>query len=425
MIKVIKNALILDIATKRAINKDIVIKDNYIDKIIDNYNGDYDLIIDAENNLVMPGLINSHTHLGMSIFRNTNNDLKLMDWLKKLIWPLEDKLTEDDIYYTTLLSCVEMIKGGTTTCADHYFNVRGGLKALLKSKIRCLYTRCLMDSDSKGNSRLNEFLELYNGNNDISSLITFSVSPHSLYTCTKDYLSECSKIAQAYKLPIHIHYLETEEEYKNIKKLNKDTPLNILKSTNLINNKLILAHGVYINDKDINILKKKNVSIVNNPISNLSLGCGICDIKKYIKNNINVCIGTDGVGSCYNLDLFRHMNFSYLIQKGLHKDPTIITPYDIINMATINGAKALDIKDLGSIKEGNKADIIIIDIKKQEKLPINDIATHIVTNITGNDVLTTIIDGEILMLNRMLMLDIDEEELNNKIEEIRMRIGLE
>lgn len=386
MIKVIKNGTIITMENDNIIKGDIVIENNIIKEITDNYKGPYDEIIDAEGNVVMPGLINAHTHLGMYNFRNTNDDLSLMDWLNNKIWPIENNMTDDEIAAATYLSCLEMIKTGTTCCADLYFAFAKTFDVIAKSKIRCLHTRCLMDADGKGEERLKEFKKIYKEKMNTNDLITFSVGLHSLYTCSLDYAIKCSDYAKHNNLPIHMHYMENEEEVKMV-------PKDTIKA--LLNNKLILAHGVYL--ENLEMFKNKDVSIVHNPVSNLALGCGIADVVKYRKNGINVCLGTDGVGSAFNLNIFKHLTFAHLLPKGIYKDPSVNNAFETLKMATINGAKALGIENLGLIKEGYKADIIVVKLLNQ---PINN---HFVALLTNDlEVLTTIVNGEVLMLNKKL-----------------------
>ncbi len=386
MIKVIKNGYLVTMENEHIIKGDVVIEDDIIKQVVDNYRGAYDEIIDAKGNLVMPGLINAHTHLGMYNFRNTNDDLTLMQWLNDKIWPIENKMTDDEVGEATYLSCLEMIKSGTTCCFDHYFSPFAVLKALTKSKIRCLYATLLMDHDNKGEERLEEFKQFYKQVKNQNSLITFGIGLHSLYTSSSHYVNKVAKYAKENKLPIHLHYLENKEEYQ---KVNKEA----LKP--LLTNKLILAHGVYL--KEVDFLKNKDISIVHNPISNLALGCGIADIINFKRNNLNVCLGTDGVGSAYTLNMFKHLPFAYLLQKGIYEDPTVIKAFDILKMATINGAKGLGIPNLGLIKEGYKADLIIVKLLDE---PVNNPLIALLTNNTK--VITTIVNGEVLMLDGCL-----------------------
>lgn len=415
MIKVIKSGTVISMdesREKKYEKLDIVIEDNIIKDICENYTGPYDEIIDASNKVVMPGLINAHTHLGMSLFRATNDNLDLNTWLSKKIWPIEDKMNDEDTYYSTLLSCIEMIKTGTTTSNHMYICAKGELKALNEAKVRCMFSRTLINDRLE---YINELEQLYLDNKD-NELLTFSVAIHSLYTTSKEYVLECKKLADKYNLPIHIHFCENLGEVDTIKEKYNTTPVNALKDLGLLENKLILAHCTFIDEDDLKILKDKDVSFVHNPVSNLNLGCGFADITSYKKKGINVCLGTDGQGSGNNLNMFYHMSLVDFIQKGLYKDPTIASSYDTLKMATINGAKALGLeKEIGSIEIGKKADIIILKLNNSEIYPTTDLITQVAHNIESINIDTTIINGEILMKNHSLFLPIDEHKLKADI----------
>ena len=420
MIKVIKNGTVITMDSNRPLKYeklDIVINNDKIEEIVSDYNGDYDELIDATGKIVMPGLINAHTHLGMSIFRATNDNLCLDDWLTKKIWPIEDNLTDEDTYYSTLLSCIEMIKTGSTMCNDMYFNCDGSIKAIKETKIRALFSRCLMDNDSLGDKRIEEFIKLYKENKE-DELIKFAVAPHAFYTCSKDYLKRCSDLAIEFNIPFHIHFSENINEIDGIKENYRKDPVDALEEDGLLRNKLILAHATFISDYGLEKMKDKDISFVHNPVSNLNLGCGIADITKY-KKYVNVCLGTDGQGSGNNMNLFYHMSLVDLLQKGIHKDPTVFSSYDTLKMATINGAEALGIKNIvGSIEKGKKADIIILNMNTIESYPTVDLITNIVHNTQSTNVDTTIINGEVLMSNHQLKINIDEDILKSKISEI-------
>lgn len=424
MITLIKNATVItmdDTRDEQYEKLDIVIADDTIKELTNEYKGEYDKLIDATNKVVMPGLINCHTHLGMSVFRATNDSLTLEKWLQEKIWPIEDKLTDEDIYYTTMLSCIEMIKSGTTTSNDMYYNCNGSLKAIKECQVRSLFSRCLMDSDGGGDKRIEEFLKLYNENVS-QDLITFSVAPHAIYTCSYEYLKRCANLAKELKLPIHIHFCENLDEVNNIKNKYHKSPLALLKELGYLENKLILAHATYISDLELEELKNRDVSFVHNPISNLNLGCGIADITKYRKY-VNITLGTDGQGSGNNLNLFKHMSYVDLLQKGIYKDPTIFSSYDVLKIATINGAKALGLGNLvGSITPGKKADIIIIDLDSTETYPSPDLITNIVHNVDASNIDTTIVNGKILMENHQIKLSINEDNIKKEVDRIINKI---
>ena len=401
------------------LNKDVVIEDNKIIDIVDSYDKEYDYLIDANNKVIIPGLINCHTHLGMSLFRATNDNMNLNDWLTKKIWPIEEELTNDDMYYTTMLSILEMIKTGTTCANDMYYNSLGVLKAIKESKVRMSYSRCLINDDM---DKIEEFVKLYKNNTD--DKITFTVTPHSLYTCGKNYLIECKKVADKYNLPIHIHLSENRDEVKTIYDKYHMLPVEVLKDLGYLDNKLILAHATFLKDSELELLKNKDVSICHNPISNLNLGCGIADISKY-KEYVNICLGTDGSGSGNNLNMFYHMSIVDYLQKGIYEDPTIMSSYDVLKMATINGAKALGLEDkIGSIEIGKLADLVILDLNDISTLPNINIISNIVHNAINN-VDTVIVDGNVLLKNKEFKIDVNTKEIADKVNDIVRRYNYE
>lgn len=421
----IKNGTLISMSNEREKlekNIDILIEDDKIIKIENNINIDSDtIVINAFNKIVMPGLINTHAHLPMSIFRETIDGYNLQDWLTKKIWPMEDKLTEEDIYYASYLSNIEMIKTGTTTINDMYFMTDSIIKAAIDSGVRIQTTRALMGDSDKSTDldRIKELERLINENKQ--NRVTFNIGIHGLYTTKENYFEKCLNLADKYQLPIHMHFCENTKEVEDIKNSHHKNPVNILKEK-LNKRKTILAHCVKLSKQDIIDLKDENISVSHCPVSNLKLGCGIANINEMLKNGINITLGTDGQGSGSNLDLFETMKYTALLQKGLHENPTLMNAYDILKMATINGAKALGLNhEIGSIDIGKKADIIIIDLDDIKLKPINNIFSEIVYNVKGNNVNTTIIDGKILMENYKLIND-KEKLITNKCEDIIKRI---
>lgn len=403
-------------------NIDILIHDNKIEKISENIKESTDKVIDASGKIVLPGLINTHAHIPMSIFRETIDGYNLQDWLNKKIWPMEDKLNDDDIYYASYLSFIEMVKTGTTTINDMYFMTDSIIRAMNDVGVRLQTTRCIMSFPSY-EERLNELEKLINKYKDKYDLLTFNVGVHGLYTNSLESVDKSIELANKYNLNINMHFCENSKELEDVKNLNNDTPINILKDK-FQNNKTLLAHAVKLTEEEIDeISKMNNISISHCPISNLKLGCGIAKINYMLKKGINISIGTDGQGSGSNLDLFESMKFTALLQKGILEDPECMNSYDVLKMATINGAKALGLENkIGSIEEGKLADMIIIDINDVKIKPINNLISQIIYNVKGNNVDTTIINGKILMENKKLI-NIKENEIYIKCEEIINRIA--
>ena len=402
----IKNCNLISMSEKREKyeeNIDVLIDNSKIVEIGKNIsiNSENLKVIDAIRYIYLPGLINTHSHISMSVFRETVDGLKTQDWLTQKIWPMEDKLTNNDIYYATLLSCLEMIQTGCTTINDMYFMTDDIIKAALESGIRLQTTRTLMGYEEKDESRLTELKELLDRYNN-SDTISFNVGIHGLYTSNENYVKKCVDFAESENLHIHMHFCENEQERNDIiRDYGVNNPAEVIRNDfKGIHN--ILAHSVKISDEDINILKDTNSFISHCPISNLKLGCGIAPITKMISNGICVSLGTDGQGSGSNLDMFETMKFTALLQKGINENPEDLPAYEVLKMATINGAKTLNLdKEIGSIEVGKLADLILIDLDSVLVNPVNNIFAEIVYNVKGYNVDTTIVNGKILMENKV------------------------
>lgn len=421
----IKNATLISMNEEREKiekNVDIEITDNKITKIAKNIEYDSEQkVIDATGKIVMPGLINTHSHVPMSIFRETLDGYNLQDWLEKKIWPMEDKLTESDIYYGSKLSFIEMIKTGCTTINDMYFMTDDIINAAIDTGIRLQTTRTLMSmNEEDGIQRLKELDELLEKYRNKNELITFNAGIHGLYTTNLQYVEKCIEFAKEKELLVHMHFCENKKEVEDIKNIYKENPIDILEKE-FIGVKSILAHCVKLSKEDIKRLSKLNISVSHCPVSNLKLGCGIANINEMVENNINVSLGTDGQGSGSNLDLFETMKFTALLQKGIQENAVSMPAYEVLKMATINGAKALNLEDkIGSLQEGKIADIIILNLNDVVTNPVNDIISDIVYNAKGTNVETTIVNGNILMENRKIKKD--EKEVFEKCRKIMERV---
>lgn len=402
----IKNCNLISMEEKRdkyEENIDILIENDIIKQIGKKINENVEKIIDATGKIAMPGLINTHSHIPMSIFKENLDGYSLQEWLNKKIWPAEAKLKEEDIYNASLMSFKEMIWTGTTTIVDMYFMQENIIKAALETGIRLEVTRTLMDSDGTGEKKLEELEELIKKYMNKYNNITVNVGAHALYTCSEKYLEKAIKLAQKYNLNFQMHFCENSEEVIGIKKdFNVKNPSEVLEKY-LGETNAILAHCVKFTDEDIEKIRKLNVSVAHCPVSNLKLGCGIARINDMKNAGINITLGTDGQGSGSNLDLFEVMKYTALLQKGKNEDPKQMPAYDVLKMATINGAKALrKEKEIGSINQGKKADIILINVDTPVIKPINNIFASIVYNVKGSDVDTSIVNGKILMENKKI-----------------------
>ena len=418
----IKNATLLDMVGEEPnLRKtDILIEENKIVKIQEEIEEDGANVIDAKEKVVMPGFVNTHTHLAMSIFRGYKDDQKLMDWLENAIFPVEDKLRPEDIYWNSFLSCIELIKTGTTTFNDMYFRMDKTIEAVEESGLRGVIAWSITDTSIKDKiTRTREYHEKYNHEN---SRIKVYVSAHAPYSCSPDTIQLCVDLAKELDTGIHIHLSETLQEDKLIKKKYNKTGTEYLNDLHVFDVPVVLAHGIYISDSDLEILKNIKGGISHNPISNCKLSSGICNVGKLRKNGINVGLGTDGIGSTTTLDMFEEMKTAAYLQKVNTMDPTAIKAYDLLKMATIEGARVLGLEDeIGTIEVGKKADLIFINTNKTHLYPENDLCTNLVYSANGADVDTVMVDGKVIMQNRKL-LHINEKDVKKNIAKVVKRL---
>lgn len=398
----------------------ILIEENRIKKIKAQIEEVADEIIDGKGLLAMPGLVNTHTHVGMSIFRGYQDERKLMDWLQNAIFPKEDKLSAEDIYWASKLSIIEMIKSGTTTFNDMYFETHKTLQAVEETGIRAQLSWSVTDDSIR--NKYEETIKYHNKYKTEDSRIKIAVAPHAPYTCNPNTIKSSLELAKKLNISLHIHLAETKDELKTIKERYNKTPTEYLNDLGVFEVPVILAHGIYLSNTDIEILKNIKGGISHNPISNCKLASGICDVVKLRKSGINVGLGTDGQGSTTTLDMFEEMRVAAYLQKVKNEDPTCIKAYDILKMSTIEGARVLGLdKEIGTIEEGKKADIILINLEKTHLEPSYDICTNLVYSANGQDVDTVIIDGKIVMRNRELI-NIEEDKIIQNTRKIAKNI---
>ncbi len=413
-------------------------------------NDRYDIIKDYSNKLLMPGLINGHGHAAMTILRGVGSGLPLHEWLENAIFPIEAKLTPNDVYVGTKLACLEMIKSGTTTFSDMYdfpYSValavaesgmkgnccRTGLCApflpidspRLKETISVAETlsgKIKVDEEMERELNTKVFPEVLKKAIE-SDKVRGDLSYHSEYLTTEEFVAKIADVNKSLNLTIQMHASETEKEVRQCKERHSGlSPIEYFYKNGVFDNgNAYLAHCVYASDNDLEILAKTNTSLITNPSSNMKLASGFAPIRKALDKGINVGLGTDGCASNNNLDMFEEMHILALIQAGINKDPTNLSASEIIDMATIGSAKAMHRYDIGKMEVGYKADIIALDLNKPHLIPNLDIASLIVYSAHGSDVFMTMVDGNTLYEDGKFV-SLNEDEIYKEVKEIAKRL---
>jgi 5-methylthioadenosine/S-adenosylhomocysteine deaminase len=383
-----------------------------------------DKTILGSGKMLIPGLINAHTHVYMTVLRNCADDLTFNDWLFGRIMPLEDKLTQEDCYWGTLLGFMEMLSTGTTVFNDMYPFVDAAARASRDTGMRAVLSRGLTggaDDTAGGERRLREAfgeIEKWKGTENI----TFMLAPHAPYTCDKGFQGEVTAEAKRLDLRIHTHISESRSEIETIKERYGCTPPELMDETGLLTDKTIAAHCVHLTDSDIGILAKRGVSVVTNPVSNLKLANGVAPVPKLMKAGVNIALGTDGASSNNALNMFRELGLVTIVHKGITGDPQAVTAREGFDMATKNGAKALGLHHIGEIKVGMTADLAILDLDRPNMQPLNDPIAALCYSANGSEVETVMVGGKILMENREFT-TIDREKVMYEVNKVCERIG--
>ena len=368
---------------------------------------------DAQGGLILPGLINGHTHAAMSLFRGLADDLPLMEWLHNYIFPVEGKMDADFVRVGTLLACAEMILSGTTTFCDMYLFEEEVARAAKEAGMRSVVGEVIYDFPSPNYGTLEKgfiYTEALIERWEKDPLINIAVEPHSLFTCGEELLRKANDLALKKGVPLILHLAETKEEVNEIEKRFRKRPVQHLKDLGLLGSHLILDHCVHINKSEIELLAENNVRIVHNPESNMKLASGIAPVPDMIAKGITVGLGTDGCASNNNLDLFGEMDMAAKLHKVNNLDPTVMNAQTLVEMATIEGAKVLGLEKItGSLEVGKRADLIVIDTNKPHLVPMYNPYSHLVYAASGHDVTHSIIDGNIVMEDRRLLtLDVED-----------------
>lgn len=382
-------------------------------------------IIDASRCVVMPGLVNAHTHAPMTIFRGLADDLPLRRWLEDHIFPAERKLNEEWVFWGTMLACAEMIFSGTTTFCDMYLFEHKVAEAVDISGLRAVVGEVLYDFPSPHYGELKNgfdftrnFIEQWRGHERIK----VSVDPHAVYTCSPELLLESFAIAENYNVPLVIHLAETEDEVQESFKRYGKSPVAHLASLGILSDRVIADHCVWLSEEDRLLLSENRVRVVHNPESNLKLASGIAPVADLLSRGVVVSLGTDGCASNNDLDMFSEMDTCAKLHKGILRDPTVLPAPTVLRMATVNGAVTLGFDgQIGRIAPGMLADLIVVDFDKPHLTPCYDPVSHIVYAVRGSDVRDVMVNGEWLMRNRNLT-TIDFDEVKAHVGEIARKI---
>ncbi len=384
--------------------------------------------LDASRSIIMPGLVNTHTHLPMALFRGLADDLPLMDWLNNHIFPAEAKhVNREMVYAGALLAIAEMILSGTTTFCDGYFYESSVAQAAIDAGMRAVTAQGFIDPPENDSATLSRniriaerFIDKWSGK---SELLTPALFCHSPYTCSPVTLREIKKVSSAAKVPYIIHLSETQDEVRIIRERYGVPPVTHLEKTEVLDDATIAVHCVWLEEKEMEILATRDVKVSHNPESNMKLASGVAPVPDMLKKGITVGLGTDGSASNNDLDLFSEMDTAAKIHKVFRMDPTVMDAETVLKMATIGGAGALNLADrIGSVETGKCADIILVDTRKPHLTPLYNCYSHLVYAANGADVSTVIINGKVVLKERRF-LDLDLEDILNRARKIAGEIG--
>lgn len=350
----------------------------------------------SNNRLVLPGLVNCHGHTAMTLVRGLGGGLPLQRWLEEAIFPVEAKMRPEDVYAGTAWGVREMLAGGTTSVADMYDFPGDCARAFAEGGMKARVCRVGLGFVP---GRLNDCIEFTRSFNSSlaphpSSLVSADLCIHSEYLTDEAFCRGLAEANKELKRPLHVHVSETEKEHNECIARHGKTPIAYLAETGLLDHGGYAAHCVWCTDDDFRIMAEKGVSLIHNPTSNMKLGSGFARVPRAMELGVNVALGTDGCASNDNLDLFEEMHIASLIHKGLSKDPTVLSAWDVVDMATVNGAKALGLSDTGEIAVGKKADLCVVDLDKPHLTPCLDIPNLVVNSMHASDVAETWVDGK-------------------------------
>ncbi len=384
---------------------------------------EFDTVIPGKDKLVLPGFVNAHTHLAMTLLRGYADDLPLMEWLREKIWPLEAKLTPDDIYWGSVLGLCEMIRSGTTCFADMYFAMDRVARAVEESGLRALLSYGIIapEPGEKLDRELKiaqEFIERFH--NSANGRVRAAVSPHAPYTCHLRVWERAVELAHEHHILVHTHISETRTEVEEAQKRWGKTPVQYLRDLGVFEVPVLAAHCVHLTDEDIATLKAHEVYPVHNPTSNLKLASGVAPVWRLLQEGMVVALGTDGTASNNDLDMIEEIRLAALLQKGILQEATALPALEALKLGTAYGARALGWADMGTISVGKRADLVILETTGPHWVPDYDPVSQVVYAAKAADVTTVIVDGRIVMRDKEI-LTLDEERAKAEVKAFQRR----
>jgi len=383
-------------------------------------------VINATGKVVVPGLINGHTHVPMTLFRGLADDLDLQEWLTKYIFPAEAKnVTEEFVRVGTRLGLAEMIRGGTTTYCDMYYFEDAIADETSKAGMRAVLGETVIDfavADNKTNAEAMAYVESFVKKWEGNALIVPAIAPHAPYTVSEEHLKAVRAFSDRTGAPIVTHISETKREVDDSIKAKGASPIDYLNRIGFLNNRVIAAHVVWPTEEELGLLKKLGVGIVHNPQSNMKLASGVAPVPEMLKEDLPVGLGTDGAASNNDLNLWEEMDTAAKLHKLISRDPKVVNAQEAFEMATIRGARALHLeKEIGSIEKGKRADLVVVDLDDLNQTPYYNIYSDLVYATKAADVRTVIVEGRVVMRDRRL-LTLNEETIKAEARRYRERI---
>ena len=382
-----------------------------------------DAVIDGTGKFAIPGFVNAHTHISMTLLRSYADDMKLMDWLENKIWPVEAKMKKEDIYWGAMLAAVEMIRSGTTTFADMYGDMDKVAEATIEAGLRGVLARGMIGVAPNGQQAFEENKALYrNFHGAGEGRLTVMFGPHAPYTCPPDFLRQVAEAAATYQAEIHIHLSETKGEVENCLKEHGVTPIALMEKVGILERGVLAAHCVHVTADDMALMKKYDVRVAHNPGSNMKLASGVAPVPEMLKAGLCVALGTDGASSNNNLDMMEEIRLAGLLHKVHTLDPLAVPAGEAVRMGTEAGARAVGIKNLGRLEKGALADIVLLDMSGAEWCPKFDLVSLLAYSASSRSVDTVMVNGKVLMEKGEMLL-LDEERICYEANRCAMRIS--